>query len=389
MSRETFLETILLEVDGPQIIVLRDPVDTLYLGLLAESTEESSTFLCMAISSRRLAELRQGKIDLREAFLSPEISEYFSGRIESGTDTPLDVLLDPLDVPPSAWLPDEGFFLHDFLHEVPEGTTTVVTEATERQRAVVYFSLNPPEGVEKGTINADRLAKALESFQNMVRHAYKKVIASLSQSVPGLTTNEENYTLEVLGFAHHSFGLLLQSKVPPDLFGFSNLSRALKKVDELTGHLESPEATLEVAKQNRGHLVSAYKNFLKFISENNTPITYSWAEPFADVTAPKRITPEVASTLYDLLVSQTNLGTEQLVLTGTFIMANIRNGAWALKTTENREYYGQLLEGEKVSLSGIVLDTQRYRIVCEEHITETSSSGRQSTKLLLRELRPL
>ena len=50
MSRETFLETILLEVDGPQIIVLRDPVDTLYLGLLAESTEESSTFLCMAIS---------------------------------------------------------------------------------------------------------------------------------------------------------------------------------------------------------------------------------------------------------------------------------------------------------------------------------------------------
>ena len=294
-------------------------------------------------------------------------------------------------MPPSAWLPDEGFFLHDFLHEVLEGTTTVVTEATERQRAVVYFSLNPPEGVEKGTINADRLAKALESFQNMVRHAYKKVIASLSQSVPGLTTNAEERAipLKSLDLLIIHLDCYFNRRLPPDLFGFSNLSRALKKVDELTGHLESPEATLEVVKQNRGHLVSAYKNFLKFISENNTPITYSWAEPFADVTAPKRITPEVASTLYDLLVSQTNLGTEQLVLTGTFIMANIRNGAWALKTTENREYYGQLLEGEKVSLSGIVLDTQRYRIVCEEHITETSSSGRQSTKLLLRELRPL
>jgi hypothetical protein len=132
VSREAFLETILLEVDGPQIIVLRDPVDALYLGLLAESTAERSTFLCTAISSRRLAELRQGKIDLREAFLSRELPEYFSARIERGTDTPLDVLLDPLDVPSPAWLPDEGFFLHDFLYEVPEGTATVVTEATDQ-----------------------------------------------------------------------------------------------------------------------------------------------------------------------------------------------------------------------------------------------------------------
>jgi len=389
VNREAFLETILLDVDGPQIIVVRDAVGASYIGLLTESSQERDTFLCTAISARRLADLRQGRMDLREAFLVPELMEYFAGRLTNGDDTLPRLLLDRIDTPPIEWLPDEGFFLHDFLQEVPPGATTIVSEATERHRAVVHFTLNPPEASEAAKINADRLAVALQAFQNVVRQAYRRAIADQAASIRALAAGEENYTLEVFGFAPSSFEVRLQSKASADLFGYSNLSRALKKIDELTAHLESPEVALDVAKQNRGHLIRAYQNLLKFVAENNTPLTYYWADPSAAVGVPRRITPEAASSLYEMLVSRKELGTEEIVLTGAFIKADVRNGSWTLLTAERKEYRGQLIEGQEISLSGIVLDTRLYRIVCEEHIEETVGSGRHSMKLFLRELQAL
>lgn len=389
MNREAFLEAILLDVDGPQIIVVRDTVGTSYIGLLTESSRESDTFLCTAASTRRLADLRQGRMDLREAFLTPELTEYFAGRLTNVDDNPPRLLLDRIDTLPVEWLPDEGFFLHDFLQAVPPGATTIVSEATERHRAIVHFTLNPPEASEAAKINADRLAVALEAFQNLVRHAYRRAIAGLSGSLRARASSEDNYTLEVFGFATGSFEVRLQSKASADLLGYSNLSRALKKIDELTAHLESPEVALEVAKQNRGHFVKAYQNLLRFIAESGTPMTYYWADPAEAVGTPRKISREAASSLYELLVSRQELSVEQHVLIGSFIKADVRNGSWTLLTAEKKEYHGQLVEGQELSLSGIILDTRLYRIVCEERIEETIGSGRQSTKLFLRELQAL
>ena len=115
MSREGFLQTILLDVDGPQLIVVRDAVGASYLGLLAERSEESDTFLCTAISAGRLTDLRHTRMDLREIFLTPEVHEYFAGRLTNGANHPPRIELTPIGAPPEDWLPEAGFFLHDFL----------------------------------------------------------------------------------------------------------------------------------------------------------------------------------------------------------------------------------------------------------------------------------
>lgn len=393
MSREGFLEAILLDVDGPQLIVVRDAVGASYLGLLAERSEENDTFLCTAVSPGRLTDLRHTRMDLRAIFLTPEVPEYFVGRWTNGANHPPRLDLTPIDAPPEDWLPEEGFFLHDFIQTPPAGATTIVAEATARHRAILHVALNPPEAREGAQINMDRLAIALQAFQNVVRHAYRRAIAELPESARALEAEADNYLLEVFAFAPGSFEVRLQSKAPADLMGFSNLSRAMKKIDELIGHLVSSEvnleAALEVAQQNRGHLIGAYQNLLKFVAENEMPMTYSWADPSPTASVPRKILPEAAAALYALLVSRQDLGTEQIALMGRFVRADVRNGSWTLLTEDGKEHRGQLAEGYNVSLSGIVLDTRLYRIECEERIEETLGSGRQTTNLFLRELQAL
>ena len=81
---------------------------------------------------------------------------------------------------------------------------------------------------------------------------------------------EENYRLEVFRFSPGSFRIHLQSQMAPDMFGRSSISGALERIDDLAEVIKSPEASLELVQENRGHLASAYTTLLGFISETDS-----------------------------------------------------------------------------------------------------------------------
>src|SRR4051794_9696996 len=101
------LQSVLLEADGPLIVVFRDVVDRLWLATAVERTNDGDQYLCIPVSKARLSEYRHGDIDLRSVFMSPEEPMPSSVFLPaSGQRTKLE--LSPLEEVPPDWYPDEG-----------------------------------------------------------------------------------------------------------------------------------------------------------------------------------------------------------------------------------------------------------------------------------------
>jgi hypothetical protein len=58
-----------------------------------------------------------------------------------------------------------------------------------------------------------------------------------------------------------------------------------------------------------------------------------------------------------------------------FVRANVESGTWAVRDDAGRHQRGRIAAGSDVSLSGVVLDTQRYELECISRIEETGDGG--------------
>lgn len=380
MNRHAIIENVLLQTDDPEVVLARDALGVLVLGLLVSRDKQGDIFLAVPLSSGRLADIRAGKLDLREAFLRPETGEVFSADFSRIDGRPVLRLSELPEIPP-AWLPQPEFWLSDFL-DIEEDSAPLIAVATERGGAVVELSLNPPEAYAEPKIDADRLGEALKVFQNLVRHAYTRGAGAVSESWRRFFGGENAFTLEVFAFSHGSFRIHLQSKGRADLSGLSALGLALAKIDELTQYIDSPDHALEVVKQNRGHVVSAYQALLKFVVEQGTPLRYEWADPASREVSRRRISPEHAGVLYELLVARQELSREEVSHVGVFSKVDEDRGTWTLRT-EERELHGELSEGVGNLLAGLTIRTKQYRVKCEERLEEVAGSGRQRVRLLM------
>jgi hypothetical protein len=390
MDRFATIESVLVEFDGPQLLVARDRVGTSYLCLLGPAEHNDEVFLCVPVSRSRLAALRMGMEDLRSVYTNPESVEYYEGTAEAGDSLNSTILrLQQLEaVVPSA-MPADGFFLTP-----AAGETGVVDSITARalvlNRAVVRLSLKPVEAIMAAVIDAQRLADALSSFQEMVRYAFRRAIARMPDDIRSMMGDEGQYALEVFGVRYGSFEVHLRAKSAPDMFGKSGLGRALETLDDLTKDIEYPALALEAAKRNKGLVIHSFQSFLKFVAESGTPVEFSWADPATPEGRPHVVTPASAEALYALLTSREELSKEDVTHVGAFDRVAVSDGGWTIKTPQGKEIKGRLHEdADSALLSGIITVTQLYELACEERVEETAGTGRHSTRLYLRYLRPV
>ena len=260
----------LVYYDGPQLIVATDPVGTKYLCMLTEEQEDQDKFLCIAISSARLAEFRDGTLDLLQIFNNPETGDWYEGNAEYSADE-FSLAVELTQQIPEHWYPQEGFFLTP--HETEDTTTA---EARDKSKAIVHLVLNPPEAREGPQIDAWHLANGLRIYQNLVKHAYNKAIRAVSKDIreQDQLSPESNYQMEVFAFSEGSFTVNMQSKTTADMLGYVSIERALAFVDNAVSASSDLEQTIAFLRENRGHFLSAYRKLLKFIVDNDSPLKY-------------------------------------------------------------------------------------------------------------------
>ncbi len=379
MPRPLIHAQTLVYYDRPQLIVATDPVGTKYLCMLTEELEERDKFLCAAVSSARLAEFRDGALDLLQIFNNPEVGELYEGDAEYSAEE-FSLAVEPARQIPEQWYPQEGFFLAP-----QEAADTATTEARARGKAVINFALSPPEARDALQIEVQRLASGLQIFQNLVRHAYNKSIRGLNRSTRDLLSDSINYQMEVYGFSEGSFTVNMQSKLSAnDLLGSVNIEKALRLVDEAVAASGDPEQAIRFLKEHTGFFLSAYRSLLKFVVDNDSPLKYEWATPGFTTDKQSTMSVDVATELYDILVRQESMATEFVTLVGVVTAAHTDTGSWTLLSEEDdTKYSGKLPPDSAVHLAGITLRTERYRFDCEERLQEFTATGDEKIERLL------
>lgn len=381
----TQVET-LVYCDGPQLFLAHDQLQLRYLCVLIQRDDDFDRYFCIPISLRRLNDFLSGESDLRTIFKVPETDELFTGKALDGQYEHIEIQPVPLDQIDSDWLPEPGFLLER--EHLPD--IKVVQQSVERQRAVIHWSLNPPEAREESKITAEHLGQALKLVQRLVKHAFRKALRDVNDQTKRMIDTSQNYEMEVFAFSPGSFTIQMQTTAPADLLGYSQIAKALRLIDDVNQELDNPEATVETISKIGGHFATTYRDLLKFIIENSVPIGYEWSMPELRDSVSRTITARNANPIYNILIQREDIGREEKKLIGRVSKVDVNNGTWRLLSEDDqREHAGKCDPATEVSLAGITVKTQRYEFVCEERLEEERGTGRESTVLYLKSHKPL
>jgi len=372
-------QDILSFYDVPQVFTVRDEVDTLYLCVLAELGEEADKYLCVPVSNGRLARVVGGQLDLREVFETPESGEVFEGTAHNGDLRQLETRPLPPGAIPQQWLPDPGFFVD----VEPALDVEIVEQARTRDRAVIHYTLTPPESAEEPKIAVTHLSQAITRFQKVVEWAYRKAMPDTDAGFAEEIRLPENYQLEVFAFSPGSFTVHMQTVARADLVGFSHVARALDILDAVNHEAQEVEKAVELVARYGGHFATQYKNWLRFIIDNDIPVAYEWSMPTRHYSTRTDVRPREAKPLYQALVRRKDIGQEVKKLVGVLTKVDANSGTWRLRDDQGRERTGHWETSSDVTLAGLVIKSKTYEFICEERLEEEPATGREFAKLYL------
>ena len=133
--RRLTLTATLEYYDVPQIITAADATGTRYLCTLYEQTADGYHYLGVQISEPRLMAFVGGQLDLRDAYLHPEVDNALYVVEVSGEALTATTLLQPDDLT-EAMLPDAGYYYDaaDLTEEAAPDTDTYQLEVPVRDR---------------------------------------------------------------------------------------------------------------------------------------------------------------------------------------------------------------------------------------------------------------
>ncbi|MGC1376995.1 MAG: DUF6575 domain-containing protein [Anaerolineales bacterium] len=377
-------QATLIYYDGVQLFTGKDQLGTQYICLLVEQGDQGDRFLCAPISQGKLSAFYHSGVDLRDIFIFPESDELFLIETEDilQKNLELQAVVEPV---PEGWLPDTGF-----IYEKPvEGADTIVSQSKEKNRAIISLSVNPPEALEETKITTNHLIDVLAIYQTLVKHAYNKVSKGVKGIVKEVLSVDNQSDLSVIGFSPGSFTIHFESETRADLVGYVDIAKGLQCIDEMTQSLEDTKQALEVIKKYKGHLAKAYLRLLEIISQRNIPVKYIWTIPEYQQPIAYSINQQRAKEVYKELIKIEKLGVENIEFVGKFTKADVIHKKWAAETLDQKVYSGRLGKSKNISLSGVVMDQQFYRFVCEETSEEVTGTGQERTNLYLVDFEPV
>jgi hypothetical protein len=367
--------------DGPQVFEARDAIGGHYVGVMVEPENGQDRYLVAGVPPEQLRRFRSGTIDLRSLISEACIREWFLATAPAGLEQPLTLIAQSTSLASTAFLPEEGFVLHDRPAE-----DLALREARQRSNLVLEIAAEPPEAASEHRIRVETLIGLLSRVQTMIKHAYGAALRELPLDARRVIDRTDAHSMDVvIAAAPGSFRVVLEAASKPDLFGQSELARALQRVDVLFENAADPQKALATVKAHRGHLAGSYLRLLRFLVQHKTGLRYSWAEPSFSRARFGEVTESEAGPLVDTLSGISNLGSESVTLVGDFEKVNRSNGVWGLLTSEG-PCSGKVREGGP-SLDGLKVGG-RYRFSCVEEIEEVEATGREQRTLYLIEHEP-
>lgn len=364
--------------DGPQVVEACDEIGGRYIAVMIEPDETTDRYVVAGTPPELLRQFKVGSIDLRSLLVESSKDEWFIGKCEE--ENHLSLTPQSGSILPD-FLPEPGFILRSTISD-----SVAVQEAAGRNNFVLEISVDPPETSRDHRIRGETLAKLIIGMQNVIKHACRSAVRTLSQTTQKQIDAATMHALDVVvPSAPGSFTIVFESANLPDLWGSNEIRRGLVKLDELFRNVASLENAVAIVKENRGRLAKSYLQLLKLLVASKTGLRYAWAEPNFSRPEVSSVSLSEAESLVDALSSITDLGEETVHLDGVLQEGDSASGGWRIwiddgsKKGKTRE--GRTRQGGP-SVAGLTIGA-RYRFTCMEKTEDSDTFAQEKRTLYL------
>jgi hypothetical protein len=357
--------------------VAYDNVGTNYLCLLISANNQETKYISTAISTKRLSNFINGKIDLREIFEKPEINNWlFFNQVKEN----IEAKLWEGESLPDEYLPDEGFIYQKQLQgEELKGEELILNEVIEKNNVVVHLAVSDSE--DNHSIDADNLGDIVKLYQNIIENIYKKALSQRNIKEKKSFYVPNNYKLRAFASSYSSFNLHLYSTSYRDLWGNAIIELGLDKFDEITKDFESQDDFIASLRTVKGHTLSSLKKLVKKLIDNDIKLKHKWFAPNQEKVHLTIIDKVKAEKIYEVLNLSEELTEETKTFLGFFVQVDVEKGTWRIFNLEDEKEYSGEAQGQ--TLQGVTVETVNYKLTCQEIIEELKVTEKEKTKYIL------
>lgn len=369
------LEHVLLEYDGPQLIVARNRGGSKFLGLHTSSAESSDQWLYVRISAARLRELRGGLIPIRQPYAHPEYGEIALHAFQERGDRSVEERVQWLNANeiPDALLPAPDAFLEKDFDEAqlmvaasaaPEPVQRILHRASaplwefDQNVIDILKSLRTPPhiaarfsrrsvidlafAIDKGRV--DFPVRSLSAVLGVTQSLVDALGVDTSEAgargpLPGKVTGVTS--LDAVATFPSSFGLRLETNVG-DLAGETHAEVALRKLLyllEAASTQEEIEAALRsISRRAQNH----FKAFFKAVASGKADFKIEAATPAQESTQRVYFTGQQVRSVARYLEREVPADVQEFTFHGRLLGVSLKTKFFLLKSHDGVEISGKI-----------------------------------------------
>lgn len=364
----TLLKTLYF-YDVPQLVLLENTtLGEKYLCLLYD--DEAMSYVSIRISESRVASLMQGHINLREAYIKPELNHYYTvTHNEEGG-----YLLDEQNTINLSedLLPESGFYLPAPLDEIER---SIQADLMEWKKPILKLGVCDVDNAH--TISINKLSKLTFTFGRFTTHLINK-LASKKEVLPQIIV----YGTEAASF---NLKMYVETGLTDLEFFGSSADRYLQEIGNLLSW-KSEEEFRQTIKDLKGHPLKSFRNFIDFLVADNLSLKYQWVSNRDSQSVFLKANQANLKAIQSILQTREDLESVILEATGLITKASIeKGGEWTLRTEEGA-ISGKV--EDTTILEGVIID-HRYQITYEDFIEIDMVSSKEHHKAILKKITPL
>ncbi len=373
--------TVLDYYDGVQIFTASDAIGGQYIGTMIGTEGDHGRYLITGVSPAHLHLFRCGEMDLRALLLASPIYERFITVASGEFSDPLSLtaLEEPLEQ--SSLLPAEGFFLEEEPVQDP-----LVSKARLQNNLVLEIITTPPESFAGHRMRANVLGNLILCIQKLVRHAHRAESGSTRRASRNIRSIPNAHLMDVtVPAAAGSYRIVMEPANPPDMFGYSEMSKAMERIDRVFASGSDPATARQNLEEHKGHLAGSYIQLLRLLADSKTGLRYRWATADSVQIRNAGVTRTQASQLADVLETALSLSTEAVTLRGRLEQANEWQRTWGIEDDAGNRHQGTA--SDPAELAGFTIGAF-YEFMCFESV-DIDATGKERRTLTLQNSKPL
>lgn len=264
-----YLCDVFLEYEQPELFTVSDAIGSKFLVMFVDA--ENNKWLMLPISAAKLLKVEYGEITIKDAFIHPEINvkiiHYINGTYH-------EEIIDVNDIKDDYLPLDDARLNWDNL-PMPIISDDLIHAAAARQKDIFDIRVISEE-TRDHTINAKKFGALLIAAEEAI-----KSIATVRNRKAGVKRGlTAGCSLRYIGNYAGSFGIRLEGEDSSNLLDESRLTPVLNELFQMLEITELADIS-RLVKEKSFEYASALRKLLKYSSDNNAALNFSYSTPRA------------------------------------------------------------------------------------------------------------